>query len=356
MAALMTQATAVPLLPASCSARYVGRFAPSPTGPLHAGSLVAALASWLDARAHGGQWLVRIEDIDPPRCHSGADQEILRQLAACGLHSDAPVVWQSQRHGLYEAALSQLQAKKLAYPCGCTRKDIEAAWDALGLTHERHVERPYPGTCRDGLHGKPARAWRFALEAEIQNIQQKAAKAKEIHSHTATNSIASIDIGSSELELQAPVLHWQDRRLGLLQQDLAASAGDFVLRRADGLWAYQLAVVVDDAAQGITHIVRGEDLTDNTPRQILLQAALGLPQPVYLHTPLVRMDSGEKLSKQHGAPAIDTSTAASSFNALQQAARFLGLGEAQSLTQEAALAQWTAQWAAQWAQRLQPTT
>ena len=312
--------------PSPCSARsaprYIGRFAPSPTGPLHAGSLVAALASWLDARAHGGQWLIRIEDIDPPRCQSGADAEILRQLSACGLHSDAPVVWQSQRQSFYEAALTQLQAKKLAYPCGCTRKDIEAAWDALGLTHERHVERPYPGTCRDGLHGKPARAWRFALEAEIQNIQQKAAEAKNNQSHKAINSIATIEIGGSQLELHAPVLHWQDRQLGLLQQDLAASAGDFVLRRADGLWAYQLAVVVDDAAQGMTHIVRGEDLTDNTPRQILLQAALGLPQPSYLHTPLVRMESGEKLSKQHGAPAVDVNDP---LKALSDAAAQLGL-------------------------------
>ncbi len=315
----MTSAPASSFRSAPC---YIGRFAPSPTGPLHAGSLVAALASWLDARAHGGQWLVRIEDIDPPRCQNGADAEILRQLSACGLHSDASVVWQSQRHGMYEAALQQLQTQKQAYACGCTRKDIEAAWDTLGLTHERHIERPYPGTCRDGLHGKPARAWRFALEAEIQDIQQKSAKVSANQSHTATNSAASIDIGASQLELNAPVLHWQDRRLGPLQQDLAASAGDFVLRRADGLWAYQLAVVVDDAAQGITHIVRGEDLTDNTPRQILLQAALGLPQPSYLHTPLVRMASGEKLSKQHGAPAVDVSDP---LKALSDAAAQLGL-------------------------------
>ena len=299
--------------------RYIGRFAPSPTGPLHAGSLVAALASWLDARAHGGQWLVRIEDIDPPRCQIGADAEILRQLNACGLHSDAPVVWQSQRHGLYEAALQQLQTHKQAYACGCTRKDIEAAWDALGLAHERHIERAYPGTCRDGLHGKPARAWRFALEAEIQNTQQNNA---QTHTNKAQAASTLIAIGSFQLEPHAPVLHWQDRRLGQLQQNLATSAGDFVLRRADGLWAYQLAVVVDDAAQGISDIVRGEDLTDNTPRQILLQAALGLPQPRYLHTPLVRMASGEKLSKQHGAPAVDVSDP---LQALSDAAAQLGL-------------------------------
>lgn len=313
MAPLMTSATA------SSRARYIGRFAPSPTGPLHAGSLVAALASWLDARAHGGQWLVRIEDIDPPRCQAGADAEILRQLAACGLHSDAPVVWQSARHALYEAALQQLQNQGLCYPCGCTRKDIEAAWQAMGLTHERHVERPYPGTCRHGLHGKPARAWRFALEQQIHELQSKPPKTITHHAQPATSSIA---IASAQLESAAPVLHWRDRRLGPQQQNLGAQVGDFVLRRADGLWAYQLAVVVDDAAQGVTHVVRGEDLTDNTPRQLMLQQGLALPQPSYLHTPLVRMDNGEKLSKQHGAPAVDVGAP---LAALQAAATALGL-------------------------------
>jgi glutamyl-Q tRNA(Asp) synthetase len=299
--------------------RYIGRFAPSPTGPLHAGSLVAALASWLDARAHDGQWLVRIEDIDPPRCQAGADEQILRQLAACGLHSDAPVVWQSARHALYEAALQQLQNQGLCYPCGCTRKDIEAAWQAMGLTHERHVERPYPGTCRHGLHGKPARAWRFALEQQIQDIQSNPSQTLMEHAQSAPPSIA---IASARLESAAPVLHWQDRRLGPQQQDLRSQVGDFVLRRADGLWAYQLAMVVDDAEQGITHVVRGEDLTDNTPRQLMLQQALGLPQPSHLHTPLVRMDNGEKLSKQHGAPAVDVSDP---LAALRAAAASLGL-------------------------------
>ena len=304
------------------SSPYVGRFAPSPTGPLHAGSLVAALASWLDARAHRGRWLIRIEDIDPPRCQSGADHEILRQLAACGLHSDAPVVWQSSRHALYEKALLQLEEQTLAYPCGCTRKDIEAAWQAQGLTHERHVERPYPGTCRSGLHGKPARAWRFALEQQIHDLQRNQRLAITRQSQAATQSIA---IGRSYLECDAPVLHWLDRRLGAQQQNLLSNVGDFVLRRADGLWAYQLAVVVDDASQGITDVVRGEDLTDNTPRQIMLQQALGLPQPRYLHTPLVRMASGEKLSKQHGAPAVDVGQP---LQALSDAAIQLGLPQA----------------------------
>ena len=320
----MTSAIALtfPSQSASSSGRYIGRFAPSPTGPLHAGSLVAALASWLDARAHQGQWLIRIEDIDPPRCQVGADQEILRQLAACGLHSDAPVVWQSQRHALYEQALQQLQNCQLAYPCGCTRKDIEAAWQAQGLTHERHVERPYPGTCRSGLHGKPARAWRFALEQQIADLHKNRPSAL---SHQAQDAIKTIAIGQQQLESNAPVLHWFDRRLGAQQQNVRTSVGDFVLRRADGLWAYQLAVVVDDASQGITDVVRGEDLTDNTPRQLLLQQALGLPQPRYLHTPLVRMESGEKLSKQHGAPAVDISQP---LRALSDAAMQLGLPQA----------------------------
>ena len=320
----MTSAIALtfPSHSASSSGHYVGRFAPSPTGPLHAGSLVAALASWLDARAHQGQWLIRIEDIDPPRCQVGADQEILRQLAACGLHSDAPVVWQSQRHALYEQALQQLQNCQLAYPCGCTRKDIEAAWQAQGLTHERHVERPYPGTCRSGLHGKPARAWRFALEQQIADLHQYSPRALSNQAQAATQTIA---IGQQQLECNAPVLHWLDRRLGAQQQNVQTSVGDFVLRRADGLWAYQLAVVVDDANQGITDVVRGEDLADNTPRQLLLQHALGLPQPRYLHTPLVFMESGEKLSKQHGAPAVDVSQP---LRALNDAAMQLGLPQA----------------------------
>lgn len=323
----MTAAIA-PTLPfqnAASLRRYIGRFAPSPTGPLHAGSLVAALASWLDARAHGGSWLIRIEDIDPPRCQVAADQEILRQLAACGLHSDAPVVWQSQRHALYQQALQQLQTLQphpLAYPCGCTRKDIEAAWQAQGLAHERHVERAYPGTCRHGLHGKPARAWRFALEQQMADLYKKRPLALSNQALAATQTIA---IGQQQLECNEPVLHWLDRRLGPQQQNVQTHAGDFVLRRADGLWAYQLAVVVDDAAQGITDVVRGEDLTDNTPRQLLLQQALGLPQPRYMHTPLVRMENGEKLSKQHGAPAVDVSCP---LRALNDAALQLGLPQA----------------------------
>lgn len=290
------------------STAYRGRFAPSPTGPLHAGSLVAALASWLDARAHGGTWLVRIEDVDTPRCVPAADRLILGQLAACGLHSDEPVVWQSQRGALYQQALERLMATGQAYPCACSRKDIEATLAAQGLARERHHAAVYPGTCRPergGLSGRQPRAWRFRIP----------------------------DAGAT--------VHWTDQHLGPQVQDVAAAVGDFVLRRADGLWAYQLAVVVDDAAQGISHVVRGQDLADNTPRQILLQRALGLPTPRYRHTPLVLGDNGEKLSKQNGAQALDLSDPLATLN---RAAAVLGLPPATGPV-PAALADWSGAWA-----------
>lgn len=317
---------------------YIGRFAPSPTGPLHAGSMVAALASWLDARAHGGQWLIRIEDIDPPRCQPGADQHILQQLSACGLHSDQTVVWQSARHAFYQQALDDLVARQLAYPCGCTRKDIEAAWQQRGISHQRHVERPYPGLCRHGLHGKTARAWRFALCEQLQITQKKTALEPDYQGFIAINTKVA-----TAPRLEAQTLHWSDRRLGAQQQDLLASVGDFVLQRADGLWAYQLAVVVDDAAQGISHIVRGEDLTDNTPRQLLLQQALKLSTPSYLHTPLVRMADGEKLSKQHGAAAVSVQEP---LVVLSEAAAHLGLPALvrPGTTLGEALAYWIKSW------------
>ncbi|MEW6706728.1 MAG: tRNA glutamyl-Q(34) synthetase GluQRS [Pseudomonadota bacterium] len=294
-------------------AHYVGRFAPSPTGPLHAGSLVAALASWLDARAHGGRWLVRIEDIDPPRCMAGADGVILRQLAALGLVPDEAPVWQSARGARYALALDRLRAQGRAYPCACTRKDIEAALRATGRVHQRHEEWVYPGTCRQGLQGRPARAWRLRCGDDHHPL----------------------------------VIDWLDRRLGPQCQDVTHTVGDFVLQRADGLWAYQLAVVVDDGAQAVTHVVRGEDLADNTPRQIHLQRLLGLPTPRYLHTPLVFDARGEKLSKQHGAPALDTSRP---LQALQAAGRVLDLppfnaGNA-SQWLEHAVSAWRQRWVA----------
>ncbi len=272
------------------AAGYVGRFAPSPTGPLHAGSLVAALASWLDARAHGGRWLLRIEDIDTPRCVPDADRHIIEQLAACGMRADEAPLWQSTRGAAYQDALDRLIAAGWAYPCGCTRRDIELAMHSRGASKPRGGELVYPGTCRDGLHDRTARAIRMRTS-----------------------------LGPPDHEA---AIEWHDRRLGAQRQRLCDAVGDFVLKRADGLWAYQLAVVVDDAAQGVTHVVRGEDLADNTPRQILLQRALGLPTPIYLHTPLVLGANGEKLSKQNGAAALDLQDP---LAALRDAAHVLGL-------------------------------
>jgi glutamyl-Q tRNA(Asp) synthetase len=282
---------------------YRGRFAPSPTGPLHAGSLVAALASWLDARAHGGTWLVRIEDIDTPRCVPAAAQTILAQLSACGLRPDDAPLWQSTQYVSYARALQSLMRRGWVYPCGCSRKDIDSVWAARGVVQRPGVETRYPGTCRSGLHGRSARAWRFRAEA---------------------------------------VVAWVDRRLGPQQQDVAQAVGDFVLKRADGLWAYQLAVVVDDAAQGITHVVRGEDLGDNTARQILLQQALVLPKPTYLHTPLVLARDGHKLSKQNGATPLDVSDPVAT---LQAAAQVLGLPRIEAPSAGDWLAQAVPAWA-----------
>ena len=291
---------------ASASA-YIGRFAPSPTGPLHAGSLVAALASWLDARAHGGRWLLRIEDIDTPRCAAGAAELIQQQLAACGLITEAPVLWQRTRSAAYASALETLLAAGLAYPCGCTRQAIEGAIAANGAPRARFGELIYPGTCRSGLHGKPARAVR--------------------------------------LRCASGITQWQDRRLGAMAQDIEHEVGDFVLKRADGLWAYQLAVVVDDAFQGVTDVVRGEDLADNTARQIALQSSLGLPQPRYMHTPLVLGADGHKLSKQNGALPLDTGQP---LQALQSAAAVLNLPRMNANTPGDWLAHAVAAWRARW--------
>lgn len=293
-------------------ARYIGRFAPSPTGPLHAGSLVAALASWLDAKAHGGAWLVRLEDVDAPRCLRGMDQVILQQLARCGLHPDQPPVWQSQRTGLYQRALGQLVTRGLAYPCTCSRKAIEAALRRLGQSRTRHGELIYPGTCRPGpgnvaAHPEQAGvAWRLRTDLHMKKYRMALVKYDKL----AMYSIANEGIC------------WHDRRLGAQRQDVQAEVGDFVLKRADGCFTYQFAVVVDDAAQGVTDVVRGADLADNTARQILLQQCLGLPTPRYLHTPLVRGANGEKLSKQTDAPPLDTSDP---LAALGAAAGALGL-------------------------------
>jgi glutamyl-Q tRNA(Asp) synthetase len=271
---------------------YVGRFAPSPTGPLHAGSLVAALASYLDAKAHGGTWLVRIEDVDTPRCIIGMDVVILKQLAALGLVADETPVYQSQRSHLYQAALDKLIAERKVFPCSCSRKDVATAIaTANPLAKPKHGELVYPGTCRHGMtqgiapNAQPA--WRFITSGEVK-----------------------------------------------------VQIGDFVLKRADGCFTYQLAVVVDDAWQGITHVVRGADLLDNTPRQIALQQALGYPALQYLHTPLVMAEDGEKLSKQNGAEALDVTNPLKTLNL---AAKVLNL-PIQNDSVTGALATWTTSW------------
>ncbi|GAA0505750.1 MULTISPECIES: tRNA glutamyl-Q(34) synthetase GluQRS [Pigmentiphaga] len=285
---------------------YVGRFAPSPTGPLHQGSLVAALASYLDARAHGGRWLVRIEDLDAPRVVEGADRVILEQLRALGLHWDGEVLHQSSRHQAYRDAFDALRRQGMVYACGCTRKEIaDSILNSRGYLPPG--ELPYPGTCRDGLHGKPARAWRLRVPPGDVRIE--------------------------------------DRWMGVIEQDVAADVGDFVLFRADGMWAYQLAVVVDDAWQGVTDVVRGEDLLGSTPRQKVLQTLLSLPVPRWMHVPVVVNADGQKLSKQTGAAAIDTRRP---LAALQEAWRHLQFEPLPAADAPAFLAEATDRWARRW--------
>jgi len=294
---------------------YVGRFAPSPTGPLHAGSIAAALASWLDARAHGGRWLLRIEDLDPPREQPGAAEAILATLRRLGLHWDGEPLRQSARGALYEAALASLVGRGLAYPCGCTRREIADSQRHPGAAPQRHGELPYPGTCRSGLApGRIARAWR--------------------------------------LRVPEGIVRFEDRWLGPQAQDVAREVGDFVLRRADGLWAYQLAVVVDDAAQGVTDVVRGADLVGSTARQIVLARALGLPVPRYLHVPVVAGADGEKLSKQNGATAVDASRP---IEVLDAAIGHLGLERPTARSPDGWLAEARCTWSARTADP-RPTT
>ena len=272
------------------STPYVGRVAPSPTGPLHAGSLVAAVASYLDARYHGGTWLVRIEDIDEGRSVPGAAEGILALLDALGMHADGEVVWQSRRKHLYQAAAERIAAH--TYPCGCNRREI--ADSRLGFAPDGAAI--YPGTCRHGLApGRSMRSLRLCVPAA----------------------------GEDEVR-------FTDRFAGTVTQHLARDSGDFVLKRADGFWAYQLAVVVDDAEQGVTDVVRGADLLDSTPRQIYLQRLLGVPTPRYLHVPVVRNVNGEKLSKQTGALAVAAGDEAAALAALLESARFLELGVEQA--------------------------
>jgi glutamyl-Q tRNA(Asp) synthetase len=246
---------------------YRGRFAPSPTGLLHAGSLTTAVGSYLQARSQGGEWLLRMEDLDPPREMPGASAAILRTLEALGFAWDGPVVYQSQRLDAYQQALDHLVAQQRAYPCACTRREIALAGQA-GLDGV-----VYPGTCRAGLAaGRTGRAWRLRVPAGLTRVVDG--------------------------------LH------GPTEQDVLACVGDYVLKRADGLFAYQLAVVVDDAWQGVNAVVRGADLLDSTTRQIVLQQALGVATPRYVHLPVLVNAAGEKLSKQTLAPAIRPDAAA----------------------------------------------
>jgi glutamyl-Q tRNA(Asp) synthetase len=254
---------------------YRGRFAPSPTGPLHFGSVVAAVASYADARAHGGEWLLRIDDLDAPRVAPGATEAILATLRALGMAWDGEVVYQSRRHDAYHAALHALRAAGRVYPCRCSRREI-ADSSIRGI--EGYV---YPGTCRGGLD-RSARAWRY--------------------------------------DTRGARVSFDDAVQGGVGQDVEHDIGDFVLYRADGIYAYHLAVAVDDAGQGVTHVVRGADLLVSTPRQIVLQRALGLPQPRYAHVPVAVDARGEKLSKQtHAAPVAP----ADAPMALRHALRFL---------------------------------
>ncbi|QWD90171.1 tRNA glutamyl-Q(34) synthetase GluQRS [Polynucleobacter sp. MWH-Braz-FAM2G] len=282
--------------PSSPPDGYRGRFAPSPTGPLHAGSLVAALGSWLDARKNGGKWLLRIEDLDTPRCISGASQIIQSQLLACGLSWDEEVIYQSQRNEAYQRALVRLNELACLYPCACSRQTIAGVLAKLGIETPRNQEMVYPGTCRpktpishsitEPLNIKSA--WRLALPQDCR-------------------------------------IKFNDLALGPQNQNLNTEVGDFVLRRKDGLFTYQLAVVVDDAEQGISHIVRGQDLLSNTARQIYLQKLLGYKTPQYRHLPLVLDAHGEKLSKQTLATQIYTQDKQHALEELRKAAKHLGL-------------------------------
>ena len=390
---------AVPAAPPA----YIGRFAPSPSGPLHAGSVVAALASYLDARAHDGLWLLRIEDIDPPRVEPGSDLTIRQQLRFLGLHWDGPPLYQSARVDRYQAVFDWLRAQGRIYGCGCTRREIIQAAHMLQTAHTLQTaqalqttealqttqalqttgarqagptrqtepahqasqrpsqalntpadETPYPGTCRHGLPaGRQARAWRFRIDTTgtppLQTLPE------------ATNPLASADfvqptdgnfpaaqerISNVGKAADLSNITFHDRWLGPQRQNPSLQCGDFILKRADGVWAYQLGVVVDDAESGVTDVVRGADLLSSTGRQILLLRALGAPVPRYLHLPLVIGGNGQKLSKQNGAPRVDTSGRVDAVDILNEAARALGLRQPGTRDVQRWLHEATAQWRA----------
>ncbi len=288
------------------STPYRGRFAPSPTGPLHKGSLVAAVASYLEARSHGGQWLVRMEDVDELRNVSGAADDILRSLEAYGFEWDGPVLYQTQRKQAYQEALLQLQHQQLVYPCTCSRKQLRAMADSDQVI-TGHFGAIYPGTC-------------------------------------IRNNFADFNPADYAIRIKTPdrELSFVDRLLGHYSQSLAADLGDFIIRRRDGLFAYQLAVVVDDAFQDITHVVRGADLLDSTPRQIYLQQCLGYEAVEYTHLPLILHDNGDKLSKQTGATGIGHKA---DIPLLVDCLQFLGQQPPEALKHESLDTVW--QWAKQ---------
>ena len=390
---------AVPAAPPA----YIGRFAPSPSGPLHAGSVVAALASYLDARAHDGLWLLRIEDIDPPRVEPGSDLTIRQQLRFLGLHWDGPPLYQSARVDRYQAVFDWLRAQGRIYGCGCTRREIIQAAHMLQTAHTLQTaqalqttealqttqalqttgarqagptrqtepahqasqrpsqalntpadETPYPGTCRHGLPaGRQARAWRFRIDTTGTPPPQTLPE--------ATNPLASADfvqptdgnfpaaqerISNVGKAADLSNITFHDRWLGPQRQNPSLQCGDFILKRADGVWAYQLGVVVDDAESGVTDVVRGADLLSSTGRQILLLRALGAPVPRYLHLPLVMGGNGQKLSKQNGAPGVDTSGRMDAVDILNEAARALGLRQPGTRDVQRWLHEATAQWRA----------
>jgi glutamyl-Q tRNA(Asp) synthetase len=320
---------------------YVGRFAPSPTGPLHLGSLVCALASWLDAKAQQGQWLVRIEDIDSTRCHPKWADLILQQLRACGLQSDGPIVYQSNRVELYLLHLEKLLTTKLLYPCHCSRLQIEQARldSSLNLlqamsTTPRIRNLIYPGTCKNlgvlRLSDYSHKGNGISNKEELGDLSLRCSRFFEV-------------FRNASIRIQVPneIIHWVDRRLGSQVQNLSIDVGDFILKTRDDHFSYQWSVVVDDIDQKVTHIVRGEDLADNTPRQIFLYHLLNIKAiPEYLHVPLVKNVRGEKLSKQTQARPLNPDEASLD---LDRAASHLGLSPISASIQDK-LRGWVEQW------------
>ncbi|ASK27416.1 tRNA glutamyl-Q(34) synthetase GluQRS [Neisseria chenwenguii] len=298
---------------------YIGRFAPSPTGLLHIGSLLTALASYADARAHGGRWLVRMEDLDPPREMAGAADDILRTLEAFGFEWDGETAYQSRRYPLYEETLGRLKDAGLVYPCYCSRKD----WQAAAQTGADGFV--YNGRCRD-------------------SVQRPSDTSTSLSASSSAERSAGTS-GSSKppawrIRVNDETIAFTDRIVGRYAQNLARDIGDFVLLRADGFWAYQLAVVADDAAQGITHIVRGQDLLVSAPRQIYLQRCLGLPRPQYAHLPLLVNKLGQKWSKQTLAPTLDLGARE---KLLRQVSSYLNLPPAPEIDKTQDLLAWAVQ-------------